>query len=77
MAYNAVLYGPRIKRKRNEVEGLDDDPNSKRKMRCLVNGDDDDEEENLEFGKIQKSIQINAMREEEEMSEDEIKRQLE
>jgi hypothetical protein len=51
-----VLYGTNNKkRKRDEVEGLDDDPNTKRKMRRLENkiindGEDDDEDNTYEFG---------------------------
>lgn len=58
------------------------DDSSKRKMRRLeamrqMNGDFDEDEEGFGFGQAQKSLVIDAMREDDDMSEEEINKQLE
>lgn len=77
--YEAVMLGKNRKRKRQEVDGLDIDNNSKRKLRLIEsrinqirNGEVDDDE--IDFGK---TMQQKVMEDEEEMSEEEVQKLIE
>jgi len=73
----AVLMGNNKKRRRNEVEGLDYDDNTKRKMRLieermkqLQNGIEDGDDDMIDMTKVIQKQQ--TMVDEEEMSEEEV-----